>query len=740
MTQSSANDRHVVSLVALAIVASVGVWGCQAVLGIGADAKLAPDSGATVTDASTDGTSADVASDVVDAPSGPCAVPTTGGDAAVRGAALVPSLDAYEICLTPQAGGATIPLFGSFTGACPKGLLYKDVTAPLPIASGAYAAKLVLASKGCGDAGLATLASVTFDSASTTTIAALGDGNTKFQLGAFHESIPSSSNPSKFRVINASSDGPSIDFGLVKQQALPTSLIQTFFSNVAFGTTSPAGSGAGGAIDANGYVEAAVSGATLLLGAAQTGTSAALISDGVKMFGKHGYSVYAIGTQKDNRFPYELMACDETKTDGVYALCANATPSLLQIDVFNTQLSGDFGPLETLRAPKVPDAIAALTSDVACITDVVFDSDKKAIIESAKAHFPYSYWVPTTGSTPVNDPTDLSGAMRTESTMSACPDMASASALNDLVSCVTSNCQDPSDGALVWAGTNCLSTNCIGQVSALAFGGSTAPCWDCALVDFFGRTPNANIKSDCTTGGARHYAAGGSNSVVILSRFPIGTGEIYVMPSTDFRIAVLRAPITTDTGAKLDVYCADLTTPASGPTRPYTGIWGADATGAAAPDSATAWSNELLLQVKKAAQWAKDRTAATGGKGVLAGDFYAGPDLPPVLTGVHVDSFNALTSVWPLAQAIGYSPKCTFCSANPITTPPTSDAGGTTSGGSDTWTSYATLVNMAITEVVSNQVILDTPAIDYMDPTSMTTYKVPYSNYYGMRTTLRVRP
>ena len=261
-----------------------------------------------------------------------------------------------------------------------------------------------------------------------------------------------------------------------------------------------------------------------------------------------------------------------------------------------------------------------------------------------------------------------------------------------------------------------------------------------------------NTQTACTTNPIARYAFNGNNGVLLLSTRPFLSGTasdagvsdgglpfddgpgIVVFPSTEFRAAMVRAPVDLTAGSglatKLDVYCAILTTPATSAERPYTGNYG----GGGATD-ADEWLNENILQATQLTTYVKAVSGARKRRAIVAGDFYTGPAIGN-LQALNQASYDTLSPILPLAIAPDYTPACTFCGSNPLV----AGAGNPTA---NTWSSFSLLSDLAVPEVQSNSVILQALTAT-TDPSAFGldagTLAIPASFYYGMRTVVRVRP
>src|SRR5207248_1409388 len=115
--------------------------------------------------------------------------------------------------------------------------------------------------------------------------------------------------------------------------------------------------------------------------------------------------------------------------------------------------------------------------------------------------------------------------------------------------------------------------------------------------------------------------------------------------------------------------------------------------------------------------WIDRRSGAPRTRAIVAGQFYAGPEVPGAVA-YNVDAFRALTMAFPLAVAGDFAPSCTFCADNTISTPP-----GSKPSGTSTWTNYSLLSGIPVTDVRASSIVLREQAID------VGAYKIPVSPY-----------
>jgi len=714
----------------LAVVAA-GAFGCEAILGMdGHDAHLAEVASVGGDAAGGDAAGRDTAPPGDSAPTAPpCILPGTG-DATLRVGNLVPSTARVDACLSRSGGASPIdgkPILASATGSCPPGLGYKDVTVPFKVESGTYAVALVPAGSPCSATPIAT-GQVTATSASGSGVYLLGDGTTAPTTLTLGEETPHGLE-SSFRFVHAIADLGPLDFDLTVPGSVPATIQAVVCPAVAFGTLGTS-TNTQLPSDALGYEQISLLGGTLAIGAGPTGTSSVTITAVPSFSGGDSYTAFAIGAADNPSFPGELYVCNEMEADGVLTQCANGGSTDVTVDVFDPYLWGPFAPLVPLRQPAVIAAIAGLTSDVVCIPDAFPDAVDEAIIAQAKATFPYSVHFNDTLTTAVDDPTLADGGLPPAPTMPPCGGGLDAQ-LDPFLSCVSQFCTDPldsDDASVIQEPSACITANCSAQAEALIIGTDlqTLKCWTCAIFSLQGTATIGQARAACTTDVHAGYAFTGQSGSTVLSRYPIVNAEQWVLPATDWRSSIIRAPITLPGGKELDAYCMLLSDPVSSLTVPYTGAYGSGQTGAAG------WLAELQLQAQKAVAYVQRKSP--GIPAVIAGEFYTGPAAADGTPAFNPSAYQIFASAFALAATASGPPGCTFCATNPILSPP-----GSTPADTNELTSYALLANVPVTDVLSTSLQLQTPFLD-AGLTEAGAYIVPLSTYYDYRATLRVRP
>lgn len=643
----------------------------------------------------------------------------------------------YDLCIKPMGAADAKSSLLSSSSCSHKGLGYKEVSTLFPLQAGAYDFKVIEAGATCDGAGVTTLSPAIVEESKPVAFYLLGDGQTKPTLARFAESRPASPIALSVRYLHAAPNVPARDAGVAASASLPTELLLKVFPSVPFGSVAPPSPG-NPTIDANGYTDLTTGGGVTPIGSAAPGTTTVELTIGPDFKTSHAYTVFAVGNPSLPAFPTQLHVCDETASVGILAKCGVGIAQDLVVDAYNAQLTGPFAPSEKARKPALPGAIAGLGGDVACIAEVWSDADKLAIVDAAKATYPHAYWKATTLDTPVDDPKDASGVVPPAFTTPACS--GSSTKLNAAIDCIRDNCATPkADESGVFGEdavtpTSCLQSKCLGPVVSLFGSASEADrtCWSCILTGLFGYEKMGDLRAACSTDPKARFVRGGANGMLVLSRFPLKNPETWVLPATEWRVAVLRAPVSLPNAALVDVYCTALTTPASSSTRPYAGQYGGGATSAA-----VAWANELSLQTKKLVDFVRARSGPTRRRAIIAGDPYSGPSFDDgaghVLKARFPDSYALLSAAFASGLAPGALPMCTQCGDNPWYTAP-----GMTPAVDSTWTTSIYLSDIPLIDVHASSIGLTEATIPFDAPSGAK--KVPPSSYYAFRSVIRVEP
>lgn len=706
--------------------------GCQFIGGIEERSLVASDAG---TDAPTEDVAPDVEPDVP--VSTECDLPE-GGNATMRIGNFVPTFANVDFCIKPtgQPWESFQPVLAGGGGGCPRGLSYRSVSASFGVQAGVYDViavedKKTGARPDCSAAPVAEATQVVVNEGDTVDALLFGDALAGSILRTFDESRPLGVNDFALRFVHGMLGANTLDCGVAGSDDLPTEIVMPAFASVAFASFAPPGQTEVGRVDENGYIHLQIPGGSLTFAAAISGNAEALLTKPERYNQGSSYSLIAIGRMGDKQFPPEMIVCDESRTDGIYTRCGGL-PLTLTVDSANLQLAGAWGPFDKERAPAIQSAIAQLPSDVVCVHEAWGKAIRGGIVTAAASKFPHSATFDYDFDSVVDDPTDQNGNVPPEYTEGACAQ--SEAKLPPALDCIRDNCVDPlasEDGIPVAGFSDCATKKCTGAMLPL-LGGSDddKACWSCMFSSFAAWENIGFVRDQCVNNPKARYAHRGDSAVVVLSKHPIQNAESWLLPATEWRVNIVRAPITLPNGATVDVYCTQLTTPADNITRPYMGQYGNGETGGAA------WREELLLQSKKLIAYVQQKSESVRRKAIIVGSFYTGPEYfdgqTKVLEEVNVETYNTLAGAFPLAVPQNYMPVCTLCNDNLILAPP-----GSNPKGASTWQSFVFLSGMPLTAVESANRFWTEPALTVTTPETGE-YDIPLSTHYGFRSVIRV--
>lgn len=419
------------------------------------------------------------------------------------------------------------------------------------------------------------------------------------------------------------------------------------------------------------------------------------------------------------------VGCGESNT-------TSREPEEVIVDAFNVALAGAFIPYESERRGPIIDVIAAHDADVICLQEVWTQADKELIRSAADENFPYSALFENDLDTPVDDPTDQQGQIPPAPTTVPCPakifpgDELTIKAQMDIaIDCVRDNCSTvPGSDTGRTKSADCAASSCSIAVAPLLFG--TDPqhqrCYACVVPQLPTAT-FAEMRASCPTVVNQDLAFGGQNGVMILSRHPLKNAENWVIPGTWNRRSILKATVELPNGAELDTYCNHLTpiftvAPNSINTFPYTGQYGEGMKGPGG------WQAEQALQAQKLINYVASKS--NNRPAVILGDFNAGLAFPDDdIVGEGEETFNILEAAYTPAYTTDYTPLCTFCSTNPVT-----------STESSVWIDHIFLYNLTQSSVTSTARIFDEAvvAVETLEGDML----VPLSDHFGMRSVIVV--
>ncbi len=713
--------------------------GCELIGGLEQRTLEPSDAGA-----SNDGSNQDVvtddASDAADAqPDVPltCNLPASA-EASLRVGNLMPAYTRVDFCFktSDQAWSDVKPVLAGGGGACQRGLGYRDITTTFGIPSGAYDI-IAIEDKGgatppkCSDKAISTASQVVINEGDIWGALLFGDSTSTAVLRAWPESRASGTIASDLRFLNALVGSDKLDCGVADANTLPATISASAFTKVPFATLPAPGSSDSGVIDSNGYVSLQIPGGDIAFAVANAGTPDAMLVNSQAFQIGGSYTAFAAGRLGDKLFPSEMFFCDDTKADGILERCGN-TPVTLTVDSANVQLAGAWGPYDKERTQPIEDAIAQLPSDVVCVHEAWGKSNKDGITKAAQSKFQYQAVFFTDLNTPVDDATDQNGDVPPEPTVAPCAN--SDAKFQAAMDCIRDNCSDPANESGVPKAffSTCVTQKCSLKMLPLLSSIATADdkaCYSCMFVHLAGWESIADIRTQCSTVPKARFADGGDVATILLSKYPIDNATSWLIGSTEWRVNIIRAPITLSNNAQVDVYCTQLTTPGSGMTRPYTGYYGG---GKSTSDEQ--WQQELYLQAHKLVSYVQAQSVPTKRKAVIVGTIYSGPAVATSnLSEVNVEAYNTISGAFPPAWPQDYTPSCTLCNDNTLLHPPPATS------TSESWQSFVFLSNIAATDVKSDSTFWKDQVVDVpKSATDPTTYKVPLSTHYGFRSVIKI--
>ena len=285
------------------------------------------------------------------------------------------------------------------------------------------------------------------------------------------------------------------------------------------------------------------------------------------------------------------------------ASCDGSASTVLSVDVFNTNLGGSSAPAYAAREQVLTDAqnspIGKRDSDVMCLVGVDFGPDITKIVAGFP---PYSYWVKTSVSTPFTNPDTQDGSVPPPPAAAPCGASVPSNDVNQVFQCMIQNCNtlpgNPSGN--LPGSSDCLSSNCSAPFAQLLLNKSYNACFDCIIDYVVSDQPYGASQTACMNNAQAPFGYGGQVPVVILSRYPLTDTDAFILPSTDYRRAVLFSRVQLHSCKTVDFYCGSFTSTLIAQDEPYTGNYGAGGD----PNSTSsggAYANEQILQAQRLA-------------------------------------------------------------------------------------------------------------------------------------------
>ncbi len=577
---------------------------------------------------------------------------------------------------------------------CLSGLAYEQVTVPFNVPAGTIDVKAIPPQQDCTVKGTSEVDGVAVgDSvnhgAPVVTIVRYAGGSSPEAMSGLPEETGTANKvgqgSSYYRFVNALSGKKPINVGIAPgAMSLPTTVSAFIFPRpIAPGGVEPAGTATLGQtqalIDSSGYLSAPAASVPYAASYAQDAMNNAIALFNPGMMNSIT-SLYVFGDSKNVNFPVRGLYCNEgvVGTDAgaglsaadaaLLAPCVLTDPPLLSIDTFNVDLYGANAPYEHDRDQgAIPTAISARTSDFMCILEADDISDRNAIAQAAGSQFPYqfpySYMVTTDLTTNPTKPADVQP-------IPATPPCAGVD-ISKVIGCVNANCStvpnDPKMSGTLNQSTSCLANACVQPIFPIY---GTA-CLNCIVYYLTSLQPISAANTACTQDDHTPFAYLGQTPSMILSHHPFVDGgsqnAAYILPSTGFRRAVLKAQVQLEDGkTKLDFFCAHLSSPGLNGLLPYTGAYGGDAGG-------NKWENEQDLQVKEVVDWIQQEAKRDQVPAIIAGDFQttvgcgfgdagSGPTCPDGgLAAESPEVTAALTGAFTRADPLNYVHLCDQC-------------------------------------------------------------------------------
>jgi hypothetical protein len=218
--------------------------------------------------------------------------------------------------------------------------------------------------------------------------------------------------------------------------------------------------------------------------------------------------------------------------------------------------------------------------------------------------------------------------------------------------------------------TDCLSSHCAAQFSQLLLNTSYNECFNC-IVDYVASDQSyASSQTACVNEAQAPFGFAGQVPLVILSSYPLSDGDAFILPSTNYRQAVLFSRLHFGCNS-VDFYCGSFTSTLIAQDLPYTGNYGAGGNPSTEAEGG-AYANEQLLQAQRLVEWVQQKSGASH-HAIIVGDWWSGPgDADAGVTGLVPETINLLSSApgWTAISAPQWTPQCTFCpqSVNPLNT------------------------------------------------------------------------
>ncbi len=291
---------------------------------------------------------------------------------------------------------------------------------------------------------------------------------------------------------------------------------------------------------------------------------------------------------------------------------------------YNAGLAVGYVDYAPERLPKVGNALGGFDADVICMQEVWTEEQALALIDAAKAKFPYSYY-------------KISENEFTEAGEAAC----TAEETAPLEVCVEANCAEVEAANIA----TCVLANCEAE-----FGAVSGNCSSCVIANI-GNTVE-QIMTTCKTPGkpTGKFAYDGHNGLLMLSKYEMTATDDLVFDSYANRRVVLSGAITLEALGKVNVFCTHLTANLSDVA--YNGDY-------------ESWGDEQAMQITGLIDYVTK--TADGNPAVVMGDMNCGPETGNVV-GELVDNYAMFgASGMSVPYTENESSVCSWCAENPLT-------------------------------------------------------------------------
>lgn len=650
---------------------------------------------------------------------GGCALPGGSGPQ-VRIANFAPTADIVDVCIRAAGGtwGEPLILNGGTdcTGAsyfntkgAAAGFAYGQTSVPFTAPASKVDVKMIAAGGTCSSTALTEADGLSLDAKAVTTLLRIGGAKGVAQkIEALPENTTQNNDNTLLRFVHAMPGIAPVDVGTAPAPPagatahLPTTLDSPILTvPLSYGTVPKAGAlSLTGTVLPGGYAPL-IAGTYPIVAAVhgQTPPRALLLLNMPRLNGAY-VSLYMTGAQGSGQFPVRGFLCPENNTDvgagqatnKLLVPCLATGLSEISIDVFNTSLYGADAPAFSDRQAAIDvndptvNPVALRDTDIQCLVELDYLSDIQKIQsvtagagDAGTGPFPYSYYVKTGVTTPPTDAHTLDGSVPPPVTTPPCGGSVSATSVQNAYTCMQQNCNTrPGDPTGQLPGsTDCLTTNCEGPLGGLLI---TAPaCFDCILDYAVSYQPYQDGQNACTNLAQQPFGFQGLVSQMILSRYPLLNSDVFILPSTNYRQAVLYSQVQLE-DQTVDFYCGFLTSTLVAGSVPYEGFYGAGGN-PTSTDTNGAYANEQLLQAKDLIAWVTKKSG--NNPAIIVGDWRSSVGVggdggaPPPDSGLFsppVDlvplTVQTMTNApdWLAVQGTSWTPQCTYCpsSENPL--------------------------------------------------------------------------